>query len=149
MAFGRNTHFFYVKVNSVMRRLSSCSPMNVLFYAEWRSLFRRCFSCSSCQRYSHLQIWTTNPHFQRSGELDNEATLVLLSSVWVFALRRMEKSVQMMLQLLTWKFGHHFHELFVSDSHVIAVWALPEKSFQGCVSHRRVGVRAQALAHVN
>ena len=34
-AFGRLPHIFHVKVNSVMRRLSSCSPVS-----EWRSVHR-------------------------------------------------------------------------------------------------------------
>ena len=43
--------------------------------------------------------------------------------------------------------GHCFHQPLVSVSYLNAVWALPyEKSFWACVSHRRVGASAQALA---
>ena len=67
----------------------------------------------------------------------------------------MEKRAQSMLRLHelpelmhTWNLDIMSHEPLVSGSYLNAVRALPdEKSFWACVSHRRVGASAQALAH--
>ena len=95
-------------------------------------------------------FWTYCPFFYVNSVLKRLS--VLLSCVWV--LRREEKCAQTMLQLLFLPelvaLGnldtHHFHASFVSDSHLLAFRALPEKSFWACVNHRRVEVSAQQQA---